>query len=115
MRDHRGIEQRRGFERILVSKIPAQQQLPFFGQSLAFEQKGADLFKPPAEEFVDVYLAATEFGADALQKGMDFFFGKSHNPGADLSGALTAADTKRPGQHMRSVRVQGDSAAGDVD
>ena len=87
VRHHRGIEQRGGFERILVSEIPAQQQLSFFGQSLAIEQIGADLVKPPAEEFVDLQLAVAEFGPNPVQKGMDFAFGKSHDPGGDLDGA----------------------------
>jgi len=62
-----------------VSEIPAQQQLPFFGQFLAIET-GADLVKPPAEEVVDFQFTVAEFRSNPLQKGMDFVFGKSHNP-----------------------------------
>ena len=115
VRHHRGIEQRRGFERILVSEISAQQQLPFFGQSLTIEQIGTDLVKSALEEFVDLQLAVAEFGPDRFQKGMDFAFGQSHHPGGDLYGALVAHQSKRPGQHVRAVGVQSDGAARYVD
>ena len=98
-----------------MSKIPAQQQLPFFGKYLAIEQTGADLVKPPAEKIVDLQLAVAEFGPNLLQKGMDFVFGQSHHAGEDLHGALIAHETKRPGQHMSAVRVQSDGAASYVD
>jgi len=42
-------------------------------------------------------------------------FRKSHNSGGDLNGALVAHETKRPGQHVRAVRVQSDGAAFYVD
>src|ERR1044071_9483813 len=42
---------------------------------------------------------------------MDFVFGQSHDPRGDLNGALVAHETKRPGQHMGAVRIQGDGAA----
>ena len=46
---------------------------------------------------------------------MDIAFGQSHDPGGDLVGALVAHEPKRPGQHMRAVRVQNDGAAFYVD
>ena len=82
---------------------------------MAIEQIGADFVKPPAQEIVDLQLAIAEFGPNPFQKSMDFVLGKSHNPGGDLNRALVAHQTKRPGQHMRGVRVQCDRAASDVD
>ena len=98
-----------------MSEIPAQQQLAFFGQSLAVEQIRADLVKPAVEEFVDLQLAVAEFGSHPVQKGVDFVFGESHHASGDLDGARVAHETKGPGQHVSGVRVQGDGAAFDVD
>ena len=78
---------------------------------MAIEQIGTHRVKPAVEEFVDLQLAAAEFGPHPPEKGMDFVFGKSHDPGGDLNGAMVAHQTKRAGKHMRAVRVQGDGAA----
>jgi hypothetical protein len=87
-----------------VSKIPAQQQLPFFGQCLAIELIGADLVKPPTEGFVDLQLAVTEFGPNALPSSI-------RTP----SQERMAHEMKRPVQHMRAVRGRRDGAASYVD
>jgi hypothetical protein len=55
-----------------VGEVAAQQQLPFFGQCLAIEQIGADVLKPPAEEFVNLQLPIAEFGSQGLQKSVHF-------------------------------------------
>jgi hypothetical protein len=82
---------------------------------LAIEQIGADLVKSPAKEIVDFQLAVAKFGPNPVQKSMNFVLWQSHHSGRDLNGALVAHDSKRPGQHMRAVRVQGDGAACYVD
>ena len=97
-----------------AGRRPQMQPLLRKVQDLPFSLLAA-LFKPPAEEFVDLQLAVAEFGPNPVQKGMDFAFGQSHNPGGYLDGALVAHETKRPGQHVRAVRIQGDRAALYVD
>jgi len=71
--------------------------------------------KPPAEEVVDLQLAATEFGPNPFPNGMYFVFGQSHNRGGDSSGALVVLEKKRPGQRVCAVPIQGDGAAFYVD
>ena len=97
-----------------AGRRPQMQPLLRKVQDLPFSLLAA-LFKPPAEEFVDLQLAVAEFGPNPFQKGMDFALVKSHDPGGDLNRALVAHETKGPGEHMRAVRVQSDCAAPYVD
>ena len=115
VRHHRRVEQRRGFERILVSEVSAEQQFSIFGEPLAIEQIGADLVKASAKELVDLQLAVAKLGANPVQQMMNVVLRQSHNPRWNFNGALIAHDPEGPRQHMRAVRVQGDGASCYVD
>ena len=111
MRHDRGIEQRGGFERILVAKIGAEQELPFFGQVLVGVQAGADLLESGFEKIPGLGVALAEFHLHLLPKGVDFGFREGHDLGANPGGAGVARKEKRPEQHARAVWMQDDLAA----
>ena len=46
---------------------------------------------------------------------MDFIFGKGHDAGANLAGALATHEMKRPQQDTLAVRIQSDFRAFEVD
>ncbi len=110
MRHDRRIEQRGGFERILVTKIGAEQELPFFGQVLVGVQARADLLESGFEKIPGLGVALTEFHLHLLPKGVDFSFREGHDLGANSDGAGVARKEKRPEQHARAVGMQDDLA-----
>ena len=111
MRHDRGIEQRGGFERILVTEIGAEQKLPFFGQVLVGVQAGADLLESGFEKIPGLGVALAEFRLHLLPEGVDFSFREGHDLGANSGGAGVARKEKRPEQHARAVWMQDDLAA----
>ncbi len=74
VRHDRGIEQRRGFERILVTEIRAEQQLPFLGRFCVGSQTRADLLEPPHQELADLRVAVPKLGSHLLPERVDFGF-----------------------------------------
>jgi hypothetical protein len=53
MPNERGIEERRGFERILVGKVGPDQQPPIFAQRVIGEQVAADALESFQEKVVE--------------------------------------------------------------
>src|SRR5688572_29080913 len=62
VRDDRRVEQRRGFKRVLMREVCAQQQFPFLRNRLVSREKGANLLEPPAKELADLEMAFCKFG-----------------------------------------------------
>ena len=115
MRHNRGIEQRGGFERILVTEIGTEQELPFFGQMVVGVQARADLLESVFQEIPGLGVALTEFHLHLLAQVVDFRFRESHDLGANSGGAGVARKEKRPKQHARAVGMQDDLATLDGD
>ena len=107
----RRIEQRRGFERIFVCEVGAQQQLAFFGDLAAGTQRVPDVLETAFEELADFKVAFTEFGLNLLEQRMDFPVGKGHHLSADFARAFAARNIERANQHARAVRQQRDAGA----
>ena len=98
-----------------MGEIPADQQRPFFGECLVAQQIGAHLFESTPEKLADILVASSEFGPQLPQQASTSLFGKSHDVGANLAGALAAHEMKRPEQDALAVRIQCDVGAFDVD
>jgi len=111
MRHDRRVEQRGGFERILVAEISAEQKLPFFGQVLVGVQAPAGLLESGFEKAPGLGVAFAEFHLHLLPEGVDFSFRERHDLGVNSGGAGVARGEKRPEQHARAVGMQDDLSA----
>src|SRR5260221_11311757 len=87
MRHDGGIKQRRGFQRILVSEICAEQQLSFFRHARARGQGGSDPVEALPEKLIDFYMTPAKLGLHLLQQRAPFAFGKSHDLRAKIHRA----------------------------
>ena len=105
VRHNRGIEQRGGFERVLMRKMGAEQQLPLFGDRLAGGQIGANLLEAPTEELGDFEVTFGELGLHLVQQAVDFTFGQGHDVRAN-PGRTLLAGMERPDQDASAVRMQ---------
>ncbi len=110
MRHDRGIEERGGFERILVTEIGAEEQLSFFGQVLTGVQALAHLLESGFEKVPRPGVAAVEFRLHLLPKEVDFRVRERHDLGTNSGGAWVARKEKRAEQHAGAVWMQDDLA-----
>src|SRR5579859_3355961 len=124
----RGIKQRRGLERILITEISAEQEFAFlretmpidrvarkvisaapeFADLLFSEQVGSNFVKPSFEKLPNVPVAFVEISQQLGQQGMDLTLSESLDFRADRNGALVAHGMERTQQNARAVRIQGD-------
>src|SRR6266404_6676113 len=87
MRHDGRIKQRRGFQRILVSEICAEQQLSFFRHARASGQGGSDPLEALPEKLIDFHMTLAELGLHLLQQRANFTFRKSHDLRAEIHRA----------------------------
>ena len=115
VRHDRGVEERRGFERVLVREVGAEKQAPFVGDGLVRAQPGPNLVEPSPQEIPDLHVPLPELHLDLRQQRPDFRLGKRHDLGTDRADAFPARGPERPREHPGAVRMKDEIAAGDGD
>ena len=112
--DHRRIEQRGRFQRVLLGEVRADQHPAILAQGLVGQQVLLDLFEPVQEEVAGSLMAVVELAHHVLEQGVDFRLRERHDPGDDPLDPMLAGRLERPDHDPAVVGLQDDARPPDV-
>ena len=115
MRHDGRIEQRRGFWRILVREVSADEHLPFGRRLRAGFEMNLHLREAFAENIFNVFMPVRKFAEHLAHQPGNFLFRQGHDPRDDSPRDVIGGGTKRAQQHPRTIRDQGRPDASGVE
>ena len=115
MPDHRGIEKRRGFQRVLLGKIGADEQLAVLAERLIGQEMVLDLFKAIEEEVAGFLMPVAEFLEDVVQQDVDLGLRERRHPPENAFDPVFAGRLERSDDDPAVIGPDDDSRSPDIE
>ena len=115
MPDHRGVEKRRGFQRVLLGEIGAHEQLAVLAQRLIGQEMALDLFKAIEEEVAGFLMPVAEFAEDVVQQDVDLGLGERRHPPENAFDPVFAGRLERSDDDPAVIGPDDDSRSPDIE